>query len=231
MRSLLLLSLLLAACGAPDTTEATDAGFSVDGGTDGGDGLPRDTCGHVRPNAFANKVISFKPGEHAGFGQDRYPCIVLGGPEGGGDMAGSLDVLSLGSGGEIVLSFEDVELVDGPGPDLLVFENSFSGYVETASVAVSIDGTEWHEWTCTPEKESGYPGCAGVASVRASSVNGIDATDPAKAGGDAFDLADLGLFSARFVRIRDTGTNPAEGISGGFDLDAIAAVHSQALEP
>ena len=52
------------------------------------------------------------------------------------------------------------------------------------------------------------------------------------AGGDAFDLADVGLARARFVRITDLGlltgfTGPAEG----FDLDAIIALHSLPTPP
>ncbi len=54
--------------------------------------------------------------------------------------------------------------------------------------------------------------------------NEVDATDPAVAGGDAFDLADLGVTQARYVRITDrvdlTGTN------GTFDLDAVAIVNA-----
>jgi hypothetical protein len=49
------------------------------------------------------------------------------------------------------------------------------------------------------------------------------------AGGDAFDLADIGLQRARFVRIRDSGENPYEGTAGGFDLDALAVVNGVEL--
>jgi len=47
------------------------------------------------------------------------------------------------------------------------------------------------------------------------------------AGGDAFDLATVGLAQARFVRITDL--NLGTGIAGnaeGFDLDAVVALHS-----
>ena len=50
--------------------------------------------------------------------------------------------------------------------------------------------------------------------------NDISPTDPEQAGGEGFDLADLGLAEAWFIRITDAGTNPYEGSSGGFDLDA-----------
>jgi len=47
------------------------------------------------------------------------------------------------------------------------------------------------------------------------------------AGGDAFDLADVGLAQARYVRITDLnlGTGFA-GSAEGFDLDAVVALHS-----
>ena len=53
------------------------------------------------------------------------PDIVLGPPVGGGALAGSLDVVSLGFSGEIVLCFEPNAIVDGPGADFIVFENAF----------------------------------------------------------------------------------------------------------
>jgi hypothetical protein len=223
---LALAGLGLAACGSTGSGSLLDAGEATDAGSCAV-GHRLDTCGHCRPDHFADRVVSFTAGPNAGFGQDRFPCIVLGPPEGGGQQAGSLDVLSLGKEGEIVLAFDDVEIVDGVGPDLLVFENPFQGYVETGYVAASEDGLTWKEWPCKPtDADGGYPGCAGVNPVNSNSKNGIDPTDVSKAGGDAFDLADLGLARARFIRIRDSGLNPYAGISGGFDLDAVAAVNS-----
>jgi hypothetical protein len=113
--------------------------------------------------------------------------------------------------------------------DLLVFENPFSGFAETGVVGVSEDGETWTEWPCdTTDAARGYPGCAGVAIVYASSTNGVDATDPEAAGGDRFDLADIGVARARYVRIRDSGANGYAGVSGGFDLDAVALVNTVA---
>ena len=60
--------------------------------------------------------------------------------------------------------------------------------------------------------------------------NNAPALDPAVTGGDAFDLAELGLAEARFVRVRDvseTGAPP----TAGFDLDAIGVVNASDLEP
>lgn len=212
--------------GQPDTAETGDSAETGDTGT----GETADTAETGEPVArdpFGDVVDRFSPGEGAGYGQDDYPDVVLGSPEGGGE-SGSLDVLSLGREGEIVIEFDDIGLIDGEGPDLLVFENPFPGWYELGHVAVSEDGETWHEWSCDPEGE-GYPGCAGVGLVYATSTNGVDATDPDAAGGDAFDLADLGLSEARFVRIRDAGTSSYDGVSGGFDLDAVAVVNGQDL--
>lgn len=178
---------------------------------------------------FATRVVSFEPGAGAGFGQEDMPDIVLGPPHGAGDAQGSLDVVSLGTGGEIVLELGRAA-TDGPGPDLVVFENAFVvgtiTFAEPGIVAVSDDGESWATFPCDPEASPDYPGCAGVSPVYADpDENDIDPTDPAAAGGDAFDLADVGLERARFVRIRDAGGETGlGGESEGFDLDALAVL-------
>jgi len=174
---------------------------------------------------FADAVVEFLPGDGAGFGQDELPEIVLGAPLGGGASGGSVDVLTLGDGGQIILEFTDRGLIDGEGVDLLVFENPFPGWSEPGIVGVSEDGETWHDWSCDTEDDA-YAGCAGIEAVLSHPDNCIDATDPELAGGDGFDLADLGLSRARFVRIRDASLVGA----GGFDLDAIAVVHGEVLE-
>jgi hypothetical protein len=207
-------------------TGGSDTGGSDTGGSDTGGS---DTGGEPGSDPFADAVVSFEPGPGAGFGADLFPDVVLGPPTGAGN-AGSLDVLSLGNQGEIVLMFDDIGLVDGDGPDLLVFENPFTGWYETGVVAVSDDGETWHEWPCDAEDAANrYPGCAGVGLVWTHPDNDIDPTDPETAGGDAFDLAELGIERARYVRIRDSGFNTYDGTAGGFDLDAVAVVHGESL--
>ena len=214
-------------------------GDEVDGGGADGVVVGGDTIGGadstdqlgdgaaISDGPFAAKVVSFSAGSGGGFGADKLPGIVLGGPQGKGASAGSLDVVSLGCGGSIVLGLGARALIDGPGADLLVFENPFATWIELGRVAVSDDGATWHTWPCdAADKAGGYPGCAGVSPVLANADNGFDPTDPTKAGGDAFDLADLGLKRARFVRITDTGTNACDAPTAGFDLDAVALVHS-----
>jgi len=175
-------------------------------------------------------VVAFEPGDAAGFGQDSMPNIVLGPPRGGGDRNGSLDVLSLGVGGEIVLELGS-EAIDGPGSDLLIFENPFRFggtmmFTEPATVSVSLDGEVFVDFPCDFEQPP-YAGCAGLMPVHANAdQNDLDPTRSDESGGDAFDLASIGVDRARFVRIRDSGVErgfTAAG-QGGFDLDAIAVV-------
>jgi hypothetical protein len=180
---------------------------------------------------FADAVVEFEPAEGTVFGHEHLPDIVLGPP------GGLVDVASLGCEGTIVLEFGEHGIVDGPGADLIVFENSFSeDFPEPGEVAVSEDGVSWLVFECEPIS---LEGCAGVSPTLALPGTGIDPTDPEVAGGDAFDLAALAkpLARANFVRIRDRSRehweavgeliycDPGNNGSGGFDLDAIVAVH------
>ena len=225
-------SLLLSAGCAGDSLPGTasdtggDTGLWPETASDTGDTGEEPACDPpaYEPWAFASQVISYEEGAGAGFGQDLYPDVVFGPPEGAGEGAGSLDVLSLGENGEIVLGFSGGVIIDGPGPDLIVFENPFIGWAEPGVVSASQDGVLWTEWSCEAGlAEEGYPGCAGFSPVLSNTGNCIDATDPAAAGGDAFDLADLGLDSAAYVRIRDAGVSGP----GGFDLDAVSIVNGR----
>ena len=198
---------------------------------------------------FVTGVVSFSPTECAGFGAASMPGIVEGPPVGGGTSRGSTDVVSLGSGGSIVVSFDPNTIVDGPGPDFIVFENPFwvSGnssdiYAEPGEVSVSNDGVTWATFPCMPtvdpESPLGtgtdppYGQCAGWHVVYSSPGNGISPVDPSTAGGDACDLADVGLSSARYVRIVDktqevcpeAGSKPD---NNGFDLDAVSIVNAK----
>jgi hypothetical protein len=181
---------------------------------------------------FVERVVQFSPGTGAGFGADAMPWVVLGGPRGEGETRGSVDVVSLGTGGAIELAFDRRPIVDGPGPDFIVFENAFRyggarTFAEFGAVSVSDDGVRWVAFPC--DATTGR-GCAGASPVYASvGRNDLACTDPAAAGGDAFDLSSVGLARVRFVRIDDLATYPAAASGGdgkaGFDLDAIAAIH------
>ncbi len=228
-----------------DTTSTTDADTTSGSGTGDADTHDTDespvafTCAPdpAPGDPFIDCVESFTP-EAATYGQDRFPTVVFGPPVAGAMGTGSTDVLSLGCGGEITLFFAEPTIVDGPGPDFIVFENPLpvgnGTFVEPARVLVSADGLSWHAFPCDPAGAAPPLGCAGVARVLSSPDNMIDPTDPALAGGDPFDLADLGLSQARYVRLLDVGVAYygnrmwCGGGGGGFDLDAIAVVHGNA---
>jgi hypothetical protein len=200
---------------------------------------------------FADRVVTMTVGPGGGGGSLEN---VLGPPRGGGAFQGSRDTFSLGLGGSIVLEFTDA-IVDGPGPDFTVFENAFltrgiatgPPFAEPATVSVSADGEHFVAFPCALDQPPYYPGCAGIYPVFANADDPaapsplepsttpiadlvgipIDSfTPPAGSGGDSFDLAAVGLPMARFVRIEASNLSPGlEGLAG-FDLDAVAALHS-----
>ena len=191
------------------------------------------------PDPFVDRVVEFKKGNGGGFNEDELPEIVLGCPHGGGDVVGGSHVLSLGHEGSITLEFTDNEVIDGKGVDLLVFENSIKpapntgavnpGY-DLAKVEVSEDGKTWKTF---PFDTATRKGCAGHSPVFSNpdtdEGRDIKPTDPEQAGGEGFDIADVELKVVRFVRITDLGLSTLGGkTTKGFDLDAVAAVHSQA---
>ncbi len=223
VRVCIVLALSVAAC---EEEAASTAGIDVtpvEGICAEGDG----------DDPYADCVESFVPAEGVGFGHDAMPDVVLGPPHGAPTGTGSMDVASLGCAGRITLAFDPPAIVDGPGPDFIVFENAFrtgeETFAEPARVLVSEDGQHWEAFDCRVDGDGAWPptGCAGIEPVLAE---GDPATDPQTAGGDAFDLADVGLARARYVRIVDvTEEHYGErtwcaGDAGGFDLDAVAAV-------
>ena len=123
-------------------------------------------------------------------------------------------------------------------------------FAEPGQVSVSQDGVTWYvfdDCETAPLEPPFHPGCAGVlaslsdvldvgtphpsipSNVAPASLVGMPVGSlelPEGSGGDSFDLEDVGLTWARFVRIEDIG--PALGQAGtvGFDLDAVVAINS-----
>lgn len=216
--------------GCDPHTEVIDppSGPGADGSPIAGICAPSD---HDDP--FADCVEDFSPAEDVSFGHDELPEVVFGPPmpdEAGG---GSLDVVSLGCGGGITLFFDPPGIVDGPGADFVVFENPFpfgeETFVEPARVQVSEDGQTWFAFDCALDGTWPPTGCAGIELVHATPGNGL-ATAPQHSGGDTFDLAEVGLDQASYVRLVDVtdvyygDTTWCGGGAGGFDLDAVVAV-------
>lgn len=122
-------------------------------------------------------------------------------------------------------------------------------FAEPGRVSVSQDGLVWYAFACaTPALQPPFhPGCAGVFPTLSDALDpeaphpSIPTVTPISAlvglplsavvipdgsGGDSFDLMDVGLTWARYVRVQHVG--PALGQAGtvGLDLDAISAVNS-----
>ncbi len=228
------------ACGAGGGSPApSDAGVrGPELGPDGSSEAPDDVArGDAAPASlpYATGVVEFSAGEGGGYGSDELPEVVLGPPQGAGGTSGGTRVVSLGEGGEIVVEFGDRAIVDGEGADFIVFENPFytdasegGVYQELGEVAVSADGETWKSFECEsdPEEPGRWPGCAGWRPVLDYDAEQRVPLDPAITGGDPFDLADVGLDEARYVRIRgisDEGWPPKVG----FDLDAVGIVHAR----
>ena len=231
---------------------------------------PPAAAGPATVDCFADRVADFRSAfadPSLGFGFANLPGIVLGPPGDSLPTLGSLSVVSLGRTGEITLEFTDNVITDGPGPDLIVFENSFfTGSVPTSPdqdysvaadlgrVQVSADGVNFFEFPFSQEALTRVGDASltrallleliGLAGITPTFTGNWTVPDEplvwdaggtggvSGAGGDAFDLADVGLQEARFVRIIDSGaptgfTGPGEG----FDLDAVVALNSRPTAP
>jgi len=216
-------------------------------------------------DCFPDRIVSFTVGTVSSPPAfDTWePGIVIGPPGNATPTTGSLAVMSLGHGGRITLEFTDNTIVDGPGPDFIVFENPFfctavplsdadpwSVFAEPGIVEVSDDGVDWRMFPydaqalsqvvslCTDKTLArqliGLMGITPSFTGNWTVPDDPHVFDPLSPGGvsghggDAFDLATVGLSRARFVRITDP--NLAIGIPGsseGLDLDSVVAIHSK----
>jgi hypothetical protein len=161
-------------------------------------------------------------------------------------VGGSFDVVALGRGGQVTLTFGQA-ITDGDGWDFAVFENGFSDtFLELAFVEVSSDGTNFVRFA----NDSKTPGpVGGFGSVDPTNITGL-AGKYRQGYGTPFDLAELGgiaglditrITHVRILDIVGDGTYldssgdiiydlyPTTG-SAGFDLDAIGVIH-QVPEP
>lgn len=160
----------------------------------------------------------------------------------------STDVVSLGDSGSVTLTFP-FPIMNGPGNDFAVFENSFDDqYLEFAFVEVSSDGVNFVRFpstsltqTTTQTGPFAYSDTELIHNLAGKYKQGF---------GTPFDLEDLidssgiNLDSIRFVRIIDViGTidplyatydnqgnpvndpYPTDFDSGGFDLDGVAVIN------
>lgn len=223
------------------------AQFSPAVGQPGSTAIHKDSAAII---GWANEVVSFDPGPQD-ISEVGSPLANFGVPGGAANYAegNSVDVVSLGDGGEIVLGFH-FPIQNGPGPDFAVFENSFDDtFLEFAHVEVSTDGLNFVRIPST----SLVPIAVQTASFGSTDTKLIDnlAGKFRQGFGTPFDLEDvsdstgINLDSINYVKVIDVvgSLSPVYGSfdqfgtpindpfptafeSGGFDLDGIAVLHA-----
>lgn len=106
----------------------------------GAAGQPGSTALHMNTNLFVSWASGWTNYTVGGSVSNQFqnPSNAVGPSTGG-----TFDVVTLGNGGSITLSF-DVPIADGPGFDFAVFENAFNDtFLELAYVEVSTDGSNF----------------------------------------------------------------------------------------
>ena len=101
----------------------------------------REICLPLAELSFADKVVSFTPGEKPSKIPFNNPEKALGEPD--YRSTKSPDFISIGCNGELITQFTDNVLVDVAGPDLYIFE--VGPFVEKTELAISQDGSNWLE--------------------------------------------------------------------------------------
>ncbi len=164
-----------------------------------------------------------------------------------GEADGS-DVVSLGDGGSAIVTFP-WSIVNGPGPDFAIFENSFSEtFLELAFVEVSSDGINYYRFPAVSETQTDTQ-IGGFGAVDCRYIHNLAGKYKSKYG-TPFDLEDLidsvglDLDNINFIKVIDVvgsidvqyGSQdylgnmindpfPTPFGSSGFDLDAIGVIH------
>ncbi len=162
----------------------------------------------------------------------------------GSAVGDSYDIVSLGDGGSITLTF-DHAIVDGVGADFCVFENSVnSTFLELAYVEVSYDGTTFYRFPSSSLTATSVDSYALTNPMDATNIDGL-AGKYMQGYGTPFDLSVLnlsqyGITEINYIRLiditgdgscQDSAGNPIYDPyttygSGGFDLDAIGVMNA-----
>lgn len=101
----------------------------------------REICLPLGALSFADRVVSFTPGERPSKPPFDFPETALGEPDYRNTY--SADFISLGCNGALVTQFTDNILVDVDGVDLYIFE--IGPVIEKTELAISSDGENWIE--------------------------------------------------------------------------------------
>jgi len=151
--------------------------------------------------SFADEIVYYDPGalgHHTGDEPDtcfQNCSLALGKPDSQGTLEDSF--VSLGKGGTLIVKFSDNVLIDGPGPDLMIFATD--PVPEHIKVWISQDGRIFH-----------YVGL--VSSINTT----LDIQEISEAGG---------LYP--FIKLQDVpDQGELKGSAIGADIDAIGAINT-----
>ena len=145
--------------------------------------------------AFADRVVQVETGGDYIRPANADPSTALGPPDSEPSRPGRN--VALGSGGTLVVAFDDNVLIDGPGDDLAVYEAVTSD--EQVAVAISEDGRTFVE-------VGHLHGAQGTFDIR-----------PVARPGARY----------RYVRLVDLPLrHSGTGLAPGADIDAVGALHS-----
>lgn len=159
-------------------------------------------------------------------------------------------LVSLGDGGEAILSFE-LPIFDGPSWDFAVFENSFlNDFLELAFVEVSSDGQNFFRFPSSSLSQDTSQ-IGGFGTIDARKINNLAGKYEANFG-TPFDLAELAgipgldIQNISYIKIidvvgsinpnysnQDSAGNsindpwPTPFPSCGFDLESLGVIHSK----
>ncbi|EGK73185.1 hypothetical protein METUNv1_00358 [Methyloversatilis universalis FAM5] len=233
---------LIALAGLALAPSAHAGPFAPAAGSPGSTALHKDSSAFVQ---WATGYRDYQPGPNVDAAW-KNPAKGLGKAEGT-----STDVVVLGDGGRITLTF-DGYITNGAGADFAVFENSFSNtFLELAFVEVSSNGTDFfrfpnYSFTASP--------VSGFGTIDPTNIDGL-AGKYRQGYGTPLDLdqlsgiAGLDVNRVQYVRLIDVVGNgstfdsypaayggphpiydpyPTSG-SSGFDLDAVGVIHYAAF--
>lgn len=158
------------------------------------------------------------------------------------------NVLSLGDGGNVILNFE-IPIVDGPGFDFAVFENSFNDdFLELAFVEVSSDGENFFRFESTSNTQTDEQ-IETFGTIDATKINNLAGKYRGSYGvpfdlNEMKDIASLDIHNIIAIKIIDVVGSieqefasfdsngniindpwPTPFESSGFDLDAVGVIH------
>lgn len=213
MRLLTCLAVVLgfSACDVPPSVDAgTDAGELRDTGPDAGPPDAGPPPQSVPVNGWTNAIADHDPATSIELDGQTWDNVAVDPDEIIGPPDGSSGTYAIGPMGFFVVCDlgEGEEAFDGIGDDIEVVENDFpTGFPEAYEVAVS------------------------------DSPNGPFVVVGQAMGSERFDLAEVGVASARYVRVMGTSTiseivnGPGSEEYPGAEIDAVGAFHPGSAEP